>query len=392
MGGRLSSRACLMVVAGAAGGSRGVWHVTMPSWQFWTVKPWISSLQVALQRLVTLAEPSRSSTSRTNALNVMRAGADRAASMAAPLMPSQPEIEHQTQALSFDHQSFGGQRTIQVEHTRWIDGTAHAHGNDDRVNKSTVLLCHGGAFLVGSSRLYRVLARALVSRDIDVVCFDYRLAPESPFPCALHDALDVYQHLLLPAVQETAPVAGSVVVLGSTTATARARQLVLMGDSAGGGLALSLALACKRHALPLPGALVGLSPWLDLTFSGESVISNREREQLLPSKGLVHVSRLYAPEPQALDDPLVSPVFASREELAGLPPMLLQVGRDEILLDDTRRLAQRAREAGVSVSTREFAGMPHVFQMLWPWLPEARDALADVNRFVRSHTGLAPHR
>ncbi|MBN9344658.1 MAG: alpha/beta hydrolase fold domain-containing protein [Devosia sp.] len=348
----------------------------MPSWQFWTVKPWISSFRVALGQLATLAAPTSSSETRATGLRVMRQGAERVATMALRLLPAQPEIEHHTQELSFDDTSFGGRRTIQLERTTWRERRSPSAA-DAGAKRTAVLLCHGGAFVVGSSRLYRLLTRALVSRDVDVVCFDYRLAPEAPFPCALHDALDVYRHLLQQQQQQ------------HTDDDVAPRRLVLMGDSAGGGLALSLLLACKRHALPMPDAMVGLSPWLDLTFSGASVVANRELELLLPTDGLVAVSRLYAPEPLALDEPLVSPVFASREQLAGLPPMLLHVGREEILLDDTRRLAARARDAGVSVSTAEFAGMPHVFHILWPWVPEAREAMADVNRFIRRHCGLA---
>jgi acetyl esterase/lipase len=160
------------------------------------------------------------------------------------------------------------------------------------------------------------------------------------------------------------------------------RHLSIGGDSAGGGLAVSTALHLKEHGIPLPAALFLISPWTDLTFSGNSVVTRKERDPVLSLDDEWLQSAYAGAYP--LDHPLVSPLFADHH---GLPPTLLQVGSEEILYDDSARLAEKLNLAGVMNQFETWDGMWHVFQGFAPYIPEAQSAIDRIGEFLNRYLG-----
>ena len=196
-----------------------------------------------------------------------------------------------------------------------------------------------------------------------VVAPDYRLAPECPPPAALDDALSVYRHLL-----------------GSGQAPGK---IAVSGDSAGGGLALAMMMALVEAGDPLPAAAVLMSPWVDLSLSSPTCSANAEIDAVLN----VPTLRAWATDYSGilgLEHPLVSPIFG---DFRGLPPMLIQVGSDEVLLDDARRTAAKATAAGVVVELRVWEGLWHCWQVLGTMVPENKATMAEVAAFLRSRFG-----
>ncbi len=228
-----------------------------------------------------------------------------------------------------------------------------------------VLYLHGGAYVAGSHVSHRGLASAFARvSGARVLLPEYRLAPEHRFPAALDDAVATYRWLITE--QRVDPNA-----------------IVIAGDSAGGGLVVSTALALKGEGLPQPAGLVCMSPWTDLTASGDTILSNDGHDIWLDGGLIAPAGRMYAVD--QVDNPLASPLFG---DLSGLPPMLVHVGGHEVLEDDARRLVARAREAGVDASLGVFAGMWHVFQAI-PGIPEGRRSLRECGGFVRRVTAQA---
>jgi acetyl esterase/lipase len=226
---------------------------------------------------------------------------------------------------------------------------------------STVILhLHAGGYLIGSSQSHRDLAariaRAAMAR---VFLADYRLAPEHPFPAALDDALAAYRGLVADGVDPA--------------------DLVVSGDSAGGGLALAALVALRDAGDPLPAAGVHLSPWADLTLRGDTMTANESLDPLVNKELLQQMADGYLGE-QDPSDPRVSPVFA---DLSGLPPLFLQVGSSEVLESDAVRIADRVRAAGGEAELQIGYEMVHVFQMFADQLPEAELAIDQVGRFLR---------
>ena len=212
--------------------------------------------------------------------------------------------------------------------------------NRPHTKKHIILYCHGGGYSTGSSLYARTLTGKLaMAAGMDVLSFDYRLAPEHPYPAAVEDALCVWDDLMLQGYG-----AGDVIVAG---------------DSAGGNLALALALSLKEQERFLPGALVLLSPWTDLTSSGRSYTAKAEIDPVLNASYLEEMIANYAGG-QDLTDPMISPLFG---DFAGFPPTYIQVGGNEILLDDSTALYRRMLKAGVAAKLDIFKGMWHVFQM-----------------------------
>jgi acetyl esterase/lipase len=226
-----------------------------------------------------------------------------------------------------------------------------------------IVYFHGGGFRIASALAYRAfgthLAKAASAR---VLLVDYRLAPENPFPAAVEDTLSAYQW-----------------VLDQGTA---ASQVVVAGDSAGGGLTASLLLAAKDRGLPLPAGAVCLSPWVDLTNSAFTYDSRREADKMFSKASADEARSLYLGDhdPQ---DPLASPVFG---QWSGMPPLLILVGDAEVLLDDAAQLASVAAAAGVDVEHHVYAEMPHVWPISYPAFPEAVDAVTQVAEFVQRVT------
>ena len=223
---------------------------------------------------------------------------------------------------------------IEGMYGEWV-GVSRAH-----MKKYVLLHCHGGGYSTGSSLYARTLTSKLAeSTSMDVLCFDYRLAPEHPYPAALEDALRAWDYLML---------------LGYG-----ARDVILTGDSAGGNLALSLMLRLKQEGRLLPRGLVLMSPWTDLTSSGESFLEKAELDPVLTNAYIDSMIKAYAPG-EELTDPRISPLFG---DFTGFPPVYIQVGENEILLSDSARLHQAFVEANVPVRMDIFPGMWHVFQM-----------------------------
>lgn len=230
----------------------------------------------------------------------------------------------------------------------------------DGTSDQVVFFMHGGGYVVCSPRTHRPMtSRIGLSLKATTYVPHYRLAPEHVFPAGLEDALDAYRGLLERGVNPA--------------------RVALMGDSAGGGLALALALSIRDQGLPMPGKMVLISPFIDLTLSGESLQRNADADPMLS------LDWIYAKTPMylggtAADHPLASPLFA---DLHGLPPTLVQVGTEEILFSDSERLAVRAAEAGWDLKLSVWHGMFHDFQMMGDILPEADLALAEIAAFVK---------
>ncbi|MFD2416626.1 alpha/beta hydrolase [Amycolatopsis pigmentata] len=231
----------------------------------------------------------------------------------------------------------------------------------EAANPGTILYFHGGAYVFGSpATAMPVTGNLVVKTGFKAFSLDYRLAPEHPFPAAIEDALSAYRELL-DGGEDPAAIA-------------------FAGDSAGGGLTVTTCLAARDAGLPMPAAIVAFSPGLDMTRTGESMITKADVDPLLTPEGIRHTGSLYLAG-QDPRQPLLSPAVLA--DPTGLPPMLLQVGTNEIVLDDATRMAGRARAAGVDVILDVTAGVPHVFQAFAGVLDEADEALDRAAFFLR---------
>ena len=233
------------------------------------------------------------------------------------------------------------------------------------IDKNRVfLLLHGGGYNAGSPRTHRKMA-AFLSRAAHarVLTPDYRLAPEHPFPAAVKDALKAYGWLLDQGVPE--------------------EQIIVGGDSAGGGLVLSMLLALRDAGAKMPHAAVLMSPWTDLSVSSPSYERFRRLDPIITRESLGEAGEWYAGS-RDLRDPMASPLFA---DASGLPPMLIHAGGDETMLDDSRIFAERAKAAGVDVSFKIYDGMWHVHHSGAPEVPESVAAYNDIAAFIRAQFG-----
>jgi epsilon-lactone hydrolase len=225
-----------------------------------------------------------------------------------------------------------------------------------------ILYLHGGAYAIGTAQSSVGLASDLARRaGARLVTVDYRLAPEHPHPAALDDAVAAYRGLLDSGLAASA--------------------IAIAGESAGAGLAAATLVALQRAGLPQPSAAVLMSPWADLTLSGESISGKAAVDAALTPGGLRRRAVDYVPAGDRRAE-LVSPIFA---DLTGLPPLLIQVGSHEILLDDATRLAARAAAADVAVRLEVTPGVPHVFQGFAAILDEGDAALTSAGQFLHAH-------
>ena len=228
---------------------------------------------------------------------------------------------------------------------------------------TVVLYLHGGGYVIGSPRSHRHLAAAVArASGARALLLDYRLAPENPFPAALDDAVAAYDWLLGRGLD--------------------ARQVVIAGDSAGGGLTVATLLALRDRGRPRPAAGVCISPWVDLTCSAPSYASKAAVDPIVTQESVTLLAKAYVGVSD-VKAPLISPLYA---DLAGLPPLLVHVGSDEVLLDDALGLAERARKAGVDVTLEEWPAMIHVWHWFQPMLEEAERATQAIGAFVRART------
>ncbi|MEM1403696.1 MAG: alpha/beta hydrolase [Pseudomonadota bacterium] len=228
---------------------------------------------------------------------------------------------------------------------------------------SALLYMHGGGYVIGSPVSHRhLVARLAVDAGMVAWSIDYRLAPEFAYPAAVDDALDAYRHLLDQGID--------------------ASKIVIGGDSAGGGLATALLVALKAEELPQPSGAILLSPWVDLTQSGDTYASRADADPMVQKEGLDEMAAAYVQSGDARAA-TASPLFA---DLAGLAPMYIQVGDAETLLSDSLKLAEKAKAAGVDVRLDQYPDMIHVWPYFWPMLSEARDACAKLAGYCSTRT------
>ena len=247
---------------------------------------------------------------------------------------------------------------IQPQTTAGVPGLLVTPTGADR--QRVLIYFHGGGYAVGAPSLYTSMASRLAAlTGARVLLPDYRLAPEHPFPAAIDDALAVYRAVLASGVP--------------------AAHIAFGGDSAGGGLSLACALAARDAGIPQPAAILTYSPWTDLTVSGDSFLGNAATELVLSPREAERFVRSYLGDGDRRN-PLASPLFA---DLRGLPPLLIQAAASEILVDDSRRLADNARQAGVDTELQIWNGVWHVWQAMPVLVPEADAALASAAAFLR---------
>jgi monoterpene epsilon-lactone hydrolase len=229
-------------------------------------------------------------------------------------------------------------------------------------DSKALLYLHGGGYCIGSIDTHRAMVSYIAdATKVKTLLIEYRMAPENPFPAAVEDSMAAYEWLLSEGIT--------------------AGDIVVAGDSAGGGLSVATLVSLKEKGLPLPAGAVLLSPWVDLTASGDSIVANATVDPLVTKKEIIGMAEAYlaGTDPRT---PLASPLFA---DLAGLPPMLIHVGTAEILLDDATRLAEKASEAGVEVNLKKAEGMFHVWHLFASMMPEAREAVQEAADFIRKH-------
>lgn len=232
----------------------------------------------------------------------------------------------------------------------WIDSPDSGSG--------IILYLHGGAYALGSVNSHReLIARLVLATKCKALAINYRLAPEYPFPAALDDTIMAYNWLLSNGVEPS--------------------QICIAGDSAGGGLAIASLIALREQGKPLPAGVFCFSPWLDLTLSGDSVTKNMNLDPILSAAILQKYVNYYIGNHNA-DDPLISPLIG---DLRGLPPIHIQTGRNEILLDDSIRFYEKALQSGVDVTLKIWDDMFHVFQ-LFSFFPETKESIKEVAAFV----------
>jgi monoterpene epsilon-lactone hydrolase len=234
----------------------------------------------------------------------------------------------------------------------------------EALHERGIYYLHGGGYTLGSINTHREiisrLSRAARARGLAI---DYRLAPEHPFPAAVEDSTAAYRWLLAIGVDPA--------------------RLVIAGDSAGGGLTVATLVALRDAGDPLPAAAVCLSPWIDLEGLGESMTTRAEVDPMVQREELLQHVKAYLGDAHPRT-PLAAPLYA---DLRGLPPLLIQVGTAETLLDDSTRLAERAKAAGVDVVLEPWDDMIHVWQFCAAILPEGQQAIDRIGEFIRKHTG-----
>jgi len=227
-----------------------------------------------------------------------------------------------------------------------------------------MLYVHGGGYVQGSLASHRNLVFEIArSMKGKVLNLDYRLAPEHPFPAAVEDTVNAWAELLEIGIDP--------------------KKASFGGDSAGGGLVIAALVSARDKGLPMPSCACCISPWTDLVGSGRTMDTKALEDPMVNRAALKFFSDFYA-DKEDKSHPLISPLFAN---LAGLPPLLIQVGTAETLLDDSRRLATRARYAGVDVSYTEWEGMPHIWHIFAPLLEKSRKAIIELGEFVERKTG-----
>lgn len=225
-----------------------------------------------------------------------------------------------------------------------------------------IFFIHGGGFTLHSTTFYRdMVCRLAVLSKARVLSLNYRLAPKCPYPAALDDVVNAYSWLISTGIN--------------------AGRVAVIGDSAGGGLTLSLLQYLRDQKIPLPACAVCISPWADLTQSGDFYEEKRKKDHLMKGNVLRDCAANYLQGKDARD-PAVSPVFG---DFSGLPPILFQAGGDEVLLNDARTAFEKSKDAGTQAELSVWPGMVHNFQFWAKILPDGRKAMREIGAFVKKH-------
>jgi epsilon-lactone hydrolase len=257
--------------------------------------------------------------------------------------------------------AFGEPQGVTRDHVELAGLPAQVFKPEGADPKNVLLYFHGGGYVLGSPNSHANLtARLAVTSDATVVSVDYRLAPENPFPSAVEDGLAAYRALLDEGVS--------------------ADHIAIGGDSAGGGLTLATLMKARDEGLPMPAAAIALSPWTDMTGNSETYKSRLEADPMLNPEEIMSFGAEYLGG-AAREEPLASPLLG---DMTGLPPLFIQVGDAEILLDDSQEFEKKARAAGVDCKLEVWDRMIHVFQAFFPILPEADDAICRLGAFLKT--------
>ena len=253
---------------------------------------------------------------------------------------------------------------VTVDHQQCNGILAERIGASNSCSDQVFLYIHGGCYISGSPGVVREFcARLARATQCHVLCVDYRLAPEHPFPAALEDVVAAYQWLLAEGY--------------------RPESIVVGGESAGGGLTFAMLIQCLKQGLPMPAAAVPISPWVDMEVSFGESLKRNEGVDMAPVEPLRVGSRAYAGEANQRN-PLASPLYA---DLSGLPSLLIQVGTNEVLLDEGLEIARRAKLAGCDVTLQQWQDMTHVWHWYASIFPEAQEAIEAVGAWVRERLG-----
>ena len=283
---------------------------------------------------------------------LLKAGMNKHAYSNANIQRHRKKFDNNLKILFLEHTSRHSSRQI-------IAGIPTYWFYPEQKTNRTIFYVHGGGFIFGSPLTHaQHTARLAKACKATVISVEYSLAPEQVFPAALHELQKVWQAL-----------AGTTIDPNST---------VIMGDSAGGNLALALSLSIRDEGLPSPGCIVLLSPALDAHFSGQSYITNAERDPVLTQEKIDFFLNAYIGE-ESKHNPLVAPVHATLE---GLPPMLIQVGTDEILLSDSETIQHNATRDGAEVTLDIAEGMWHGYQLFASYIPESKHAITRIAKFL----------
>ena len=251
-------------------------------------------------------------------------------------------------------------KDVQVESIKTKNIPAEWLSTPDSNNDKVIFYLHGGGYVSGSINTHRSFVGVLSKRNkCRCLIIDYRLAPENPFPAALEDSINIYKWLL-------------------DEIGINPKNLIIAGESAGGGLTLATTLKIKELDLPLPAACMVFSPWADLANTGETIKTKKDEDPFITPQFLVDFSKMYYAnhDPKT---PYISPLYG---DYNGFPPLLIQVGTAEVLLSDAIRVTERAKKAGVNVILEEWEEMIHAFQLFGSFVPEGKDAMEKIAEFV----------
>ena len=283
---------------------------------------------------------------------------DAMKSMAKTPPPTLPEMR-----VAFEQNAMPGQPDVVSEHVNANGVDAQWFTAPGAAADRAVLYLHGGGYVLGSVTTHRdLIGRISRAAQARVLALNYRLGPEHPFPAAVDDAVAGYRYLLENKFKPS--------------------RTVVAGDSAGGGLTVAALVAIRDAGLQAPAAGVCMSPWVDLEVQGESMTTRAKADPVVQREGLIGMAQAYlgGKDPRS---PLASPLHA---DLKGLPPLLIQVGDAETLLDDSNRLAEKARNARVQVKLEVWPEMIHVWQLFASFLPEGQEAVEGIGKFIREQT------